>query len=80
MEARDIEQALTLDQAGRMLGITAKTVKRRIDKGLIPAHVDPHNGRLIVDKAAIEEVLSIKTPYVPPDKEGITDTSGNAVA
>lgn len=60
---------LNLTEAGRRIGLSPQTVKRRIDQGRIRADVDTDTDRLVVDEAEVDRYLADRwRPYQPADQ------------
>ena len=59
---------MNLSDAGLYIAKSRTTVRRMIDDGVLTAKIDPHNGRLVVDKSELDRYLASFPVYVPPDK------------
>lgn len=62
--------ALTLDEAGASVGVSAKTVDRWVKAGLLPTV--PHTTRVLVPVIALEQFVSATIPAdtTPPGSTG----------
>jgi predicted site-specific integrase-resolvase len=59
---------LNLTEAGKRLGMSRTTVKKRIDAGSITALVDPDTGWLRVSEDEVEAYRSRFVVYIPPQE------------
>lgn len=59
---------LNLTEAGRRLGLSRTTIKKRVDAGEIKAVIDPHTGWKLIEESELRRYEAKFLPYVPPQE------------
>lgn len=67
-----MSQRLTIKEAAALAGVTVKTIRRKIDAGLLPAvkESSAHGNRYMIEQADVERLKEAPKKVIPPVQGG----------